>query len=117
MGWRSPGRPDKGDGRGNLLRAGETGDGAYVVDAATVTVIMRVRGSRVEVAERKAVTQGLAHDVSVVTGYPAQHDSLDTSISKVCAASFKPSTVVRYGKIISPNSVKVRPCLMARTAV
>ncbi len=45
-----------------------------------------------------------AHDVSVVTGYPAQHDSLDTSISKVCAASFKPSTVVRYGKIISPNS-------------
>ena len=54
---------------------------------------------------------------SVVTGYPAQHDSLETSISKVCAASFKPSTVVRYGKIISPNSVKVRPCLMARTAV
>ena len=99
------------------MRAGETGDGAYAVAAATVTVTMRVRGSRVEVAEREAVTQGPAHDVSVVTGYPAQHDSLDTSISKVCAASFKPSTVVRYGKIISPNSVKVRPCLMARTAV
>jgi diguanylate cyclase (GGDEF)-like protein len=27
--------------------------------------------------------------------YPAQHDNLETSMSKVCAASFRPSTVVR----------------------
>ena len=27
--------------------------------------------------------------------YPAQHESLETSLSKVCAASFRPSTVVR----------------------
>jgi len=33
--------------------------------------------------------------VLVITGYPAQQDSFDTSISKVCAASFRPSTVVR----------------------
>ena len=68
-------------------------------------------------APRPRRTAYPAHGASVVTGYPAQHDSLDTSISKVCAASFKPSTVVRYGKIISPNSVKVRPCLMASAAV
>ena len=36
--------------------------------------------------------------------HPAQQDSLATSFSKVCAANFSPSTVVRYGKIIAPRS-------------
>ena len=36
--------------------------------------------------------------------YPAQQESFVTSLSKVCAASFSPSTVVRYGKIISARS-------------
>lgn len=30
--------------------------------------------------------------------YPAQQDSCLTSFEKVCAASFSPSTMVRYGK-------------------
>lgn len=30
-----------------------------------------------------------------VIPYPAQHESLETSLSKVCAASLSPSTVVR----------------------
>ena len=38
----------------DILREGETGDAAYVVDAGTVTITMLVRGSRVEVAEREA---------------------------------------------------------------
>ncbi len=38
----------------DILREGETGDAAYVVDAGTVTISMLVRGSRVEVAEREA---------------------------------------------------------------
>jgi len=37
-----------------ILREGETGDAAYVVDSGTVTIGMRVRGSQVEVAEREA---------------------------------------------------------------
>ncbi len=38
----------------DILREGETGDAAYVVDAGTVIVTMLVRGCRVEVAERQA---------------------------------------------------------------
>ncbi len=38
----------------DILREGETGDAAYVVDAGTVTIGMLVRGSQVEVAEREA---------------------------------------------------------------
>ena len=37
-----------------ILREGETGDAAYVVDVGTVTIGMLVRGSQVEVAEREA---------------------------------------------------------------
>lgn len=32
---------------------------------------------------------------AITIPYPAQHESLETSLSKVCAASFRPSTVVR----------------------
>ena len=49
--------------------------------------------------------------------YPAQQDSFFTSLSKVCAASFSPSTVVRYGKIVSARSSIVRPQRMANAAV
>ena len=38
-------------------------------------------------------------------------------MSKAWAASFKPSTVVRYRKIVSPRSVALRPCFIASTAV
>lgn len=38
----------------DILREGETGDAAYVVDSGTVVVTMQVQGSRVEVAEREA---------------------------------------------------------------
>ncbi len=38
----------------DILREGETGGAAYVVDTGTVTITMLVRGSRVEVAEREA---------------------------------------------------------------
>jgi len=49
--------------------------------------------------------------------YPAQQESFATSLSKAWAASFSPSTVVRYGKIVSANCSTVRPHLMASTAV
>ncbi len=37
-----------------ILREGETGDAAYIVDSGTVAIGMRVRGSQVVVAERDA---------------------------------------------------------------
>lgn len=43
-------------------------------------------------------------DLGHKSSYPAQHDNFETSFSNVCAASFNPSTVVRYGKIIAPRS-------------
>ncbi len=48
---------------------------------------------------------------------PAQHDNLFTSLSNASAASFSPSTVVRYGKIISARSLTVRPWRIASAAV
>lgn len=63
---------------------------------------------------------GQGHDRSRVPSsprYPAQHESLATSLPKPCAASFRPSTVVRYGKIVSPSAFVVMPCLMARATV
>ena len=38
----------------DILREGESGDAAYVVDSGTVVVTLLVRGSQVEIAERKA---------------------------------------------------------------
>ena len=38
----------------DILREGETGDAAYVVDSGTVAITMLVRGNRVEIAEREA---------------------------------------------------------------
>ena len=48
--------------------------------------------------------------------HPAQHESMVTSLPKLSAASFKPSTVVRYGKRVSARSCTVKLCLMVRTA-
>ena len=46
-----------------------------------------------ELAARKL---SLIHDVRPErNAYAAQHDSCDTSLLKVCAASFSPSTIVR----------------------
>ncbi len=50
----------------------------------------------------------ITHDMHAHTGimgqmrhrvhaHPAQHESCFTSLKKVCAASFNPSTIVRYG--------------------
>src|SRR5579883_3668321 len=47
---------------------------------------------------------------------PAQHESFATSLLKASAASFRPSTVVRYGKIVSARSSTVRPCRIASAA-
>lgn len=49
--------------------------------------------------------------------YPAQQDNFFTSLSKVWAASFNPSTVVRYGKIVSARSSIVRLPRIASAAV
>src|SRR5258708_3899318 len=60
------------------------------------------------------------HDPLLITlrlPYPAQQDSFFTSLSNVCAASFSPSTVVRYGKTVSDRSSMVRPQRMAKAAV
>src|SRR5690606_40650289 len=42
------------------------------------------------------------------SAHPAQHDNLVTSLSNASAASFSPSTVLRYGKIMSARSSTVR---------
>jgi hypothetical protein len=42
--------------------------------------------------------------LALITLYPAQQDSFVTSFSNARAASFNPSTVVRYGKIVSARS-------------
>lgn len=49
--------------------------------------------------------------------YPAQQDSLATLVLNPSAASFNPSTVVRYGKIVWARSAAVMPCLMATASV
>jgi integrase len=56
--------------------------------------------------------QGIAQIV-----YPAQHESFATSLAKPSAANFRPSTVVRYGKIVSARSSTVSLCLIASAAV
>src|SRR6266852_6550703 len=55
--------------------------------------------------------------LALIILYPAQHDSFATSFSNARAASFNPSTVVRYGKIISARSSVVRLCRIASAAV
>lgn len=47
----------------------------------------------------------------------AQHESFATSLSKAKAASFRPSTVVRYGKMVSARSSMVSPLRIASVAV
>ncbi|KAF0208008.1 MAG: hypothetical protein FD139_3668 [Methylocystaceae bacterium] len=49
--------------------------------------------------------------------YPAQQDSCFTSLLKVCAASFSPSTIVRYGNNWSASSCAVIRARMASAAV
>jgi CRP-like cAMP-binding protein len=51
-----------------ILREGETGDAAYVVDAGRVTIGMRVRGSQVEVAQREA--GAFLGEISLVSEVP-----------------------------------------------
>lgn len=46
-------------------------------------------------------------------GYAAQHDSLATSVVKVCAVSLMPSAIVRYGAHVSARSLIVSPNLTA----
>lgn len=48
--------------------------------------------------------------------YPAQQDNLDTSLSKVRAANFKPSAIVKYGARLSFKSSTVNPNLTAKVA-
>ncbi len=52
----------------DILREGETGDAAYVVDSGMVTITMQVRGSRVEVAERES--GAFLGEISLLTDVP-----------------------------------------------
>ncbi len=52
----------------DMLREGETGNTAYVVDTGTVTISMLVRGNRVEVAEREA--GAFLGEISLLTNVP-----------------------------------------------
>ena len=52
-----------------------------------------------------------------IANQPAQQDNVAISFENPKAASLIPSTVVRYGKIVSAMSVIVRLCLIASTAV
>ncbi len=52
----------------DILREGETGDAAYVIDTGTVTISMLVRGSRVEVAERE--TGAFLGEISLLSEVP-----------------------------------------------
>lgn len=44
------------------------------------------------------------HLTIIISLYPAQQDNLDTSLSKVRAASFNPSAIVKYGARLSRKS-------------
>jgi diguanylate cyclase (GGDEF)-like protein len=52
----------------DILREGEIGDAAYVVDAGTVTISMQVRGNRVVVAERES--GAFLGEISLLSGAP-----------------------------------------------
>lgn len=54
---------------------------------------------------------------AVRLAHTAQHDSLATSLVKESAASFNPSTCVRYGNRVSVRSSSLRPNLTASVAV
>lgn len=47
------------------------------------------------VPKRRALKERMPRDTSVVAIHPAQQDSCFMSLRKDCAASFKPSTIVR----------------------
>jgi hypothetical protein len=53
---------------------------------------------------------------AITPSWPAQHDNFATSLAKPSAASFRPSTVVKYGKIVSARSSTVRFCRIASGA-
>ena len=61
--------------------------------------------------------RGAVHAHAPDAGYPAQQDSCLTSFEKVCAASFNPSTIVRYGKSWLERFVTVMRWWMASAAV
>ncbi len=65
----------------DILREGETGNAAYIVDTGTVTVSMLVRGSRVEVAERES--GAFLGEISLLSDVP--HTATVTAKSDVRA--------------------------------
>jgi diguanylate cyclase (GGDEF)-like protein len=65
----------------DILREGETGNAAYIVDTGTVIISMLVRGSRVEVAEREA--GAFLGEISLLSDVP--HTATVTAKSDVRA--------------------------------
>src|SRR5215471_20905911 len=79
-----------------------------------------IRAAPIAIAARAATGAVSSPPIGISdigASYPAQHESRCTSLVNPSAASFRPSTVVRYGNIVSPNCSTVIPALIASAAV